>query len=110
MPLFYNAADVLLLTSRHEGSNNTVKEALACDLPVVSTDCGDIRERLNGVRGCHVCARDPVELGSRLSEVVERRQKCDGRSRIEALSMDRVAFRILGCYEAALRKPVPVRR
>ena len=46
---YYNAADVLLLTSYHEGSNNSIKEALACNLPVVSVDVGDARERLQEV-------------------------------------------------------------
>lgn len=109
MPLFYNAADALLLTSRHEGSNNTVKEALACNLPVVSTDCGDIRERLRDVRWCHVCARDPLDLGARLAEVVERREKSNGRAHMESLSLDRVAGRILACYWAALSGNLRVR-
>ena len=46
---YYNAADVLLMTSFHEGSNNSIKEALACNLPVVSVDVGDAQERLKNV-------------------------------------------------------------
>lgn len=102
VPLFYNAADVLLLTSRHEGSNNTVKEALACNLPVVATRCGDIPERLQGIRNCYVCSRDPRDLGTRLSQVAERRERSNGRAHVQELSIDRVARRILRCYEAAL--------
>jgi glycosyltransferase involved in cell wall biosynthesis len=102
MGLFYNAADVLLLTSRHEGSNNTVKEALACNLPVVATPCGDVRERLQGVQACHVCARDPLELGARLTEVAARRQRSDGRAHLQGLTLEPVAASIIRCYERAL--------
>ena len=50
VPLYLSAADVLALCSIEEGSPTVVKEALACGLPVVSTDVGDVRQ---------VLARDP---------------------------------------------------
>lgn len=104
MPLFFNAADVLLLTSRHEGSNNTVKEALACNLPIVTTVCGDVRERLAGVSNCHICGRDARELGKRVAEVLTRHQRTNGRKHIRELSLDRVAMKIKQCYDRALTK------
>ena len=64
MPRRLNAGDVLLLTSRHEGSPTIVKEALACDLPVVSVDVGDVRERISGIAGCYLAAPDPVDLAA----------------------------------------------
>ena len=104
MPLFFNAADALLLTSRHEGSNNTVKEALACNLPVISTACGDVRERLAGVSDCYICGRDARELGERLAEVVTRHGRNNGRRQIQDLSLDRVAVKVKQCYERAISK------
>jgi teichuronic acid biosynthesis glycosyltransferase TuaC len=47
--LIMNAADCLLFTSDWEGSPAIVQEALACNLPIVSVDVGDLRERLNNV-------------------------------------------------------------
>lgn len=49
LPLYYNAAHLLLLPSLHEGSNNSLKEALACNCPVVASAVGDAEERLAGV-------------------------------------------------------------
>ncbi len=75
MPLYLNAADVLLLTSRHEGSPTIVKEALACNLPVVSTDVGDVRERIASIDGCSVCDNDePETIAFALGEGVGERQ------------------------------------
>jgi glycosyltransferase involved in cell wall biosynthesis len=45
-----NAFDVFVLTSETEGSPNVVYEALACGVPVVATDVGDLRhENIKGL-------------------------------------------------------------
>ena len=62
MPALMNAADCLLVTSDAEGSPTVVQEALATNLPVVSVDVGDIRERLEGVACSRVAERDPHAL------------------------------------------------
>lgn len=38
---YYRAADVVLITSHHEGSSNALKEALLCQTPVLTTPVGD---------------------------------------------------------------------
>ncbi|MDH7515012.1 MAG: asparagine synthase (glutamine-hydrolyzing) [Bacteroidota bacterium] len=72
LPVYLNAADVLLMTSRLEGSPNVVKEALACGLPVVSVPVGDVAERLAGVQGSVLCPDDSPESVARgILEVME---------------------------------------
>ncbi len=103
IPLYMNAADVLLVTSRTEGSPTVVQEAMACNLPVVSVDVGDVRERLAGVSHCAVVAsRDPVQLGAALAEVLRAPRRSDGRRHAETLSLEAIAARLQQIYRAVL--------
>jgi glycosyltransferase involved in cell wall biosynthesis len=49
-----NSADCLLMTSVSEGSPQVVKEALACNLPVVSVHVGDVQNILSDIPNCHI--------------------------------------------------------
>lgn len=105
MPLYMNACDALLLTSAHEGSPNVVKEALACDLPVVSTDVGDVGERIRYVEGCHLAKRDdPQALAAALTEVLDRHQRARGRASVGSLSESVLTRKVIAVYERALRQ------
>ena len=103
IPLYMNAADCLLVTSRTEGSPTVVQEAMACNLPVVSVDVGDVRERLLGVRHCAVVRRDPAALGLALATLPRQPRRSDGRAHAEALSVDAIAARLVELYGALLR-------
>jgi len=103
MPLYYNAADVLLVPSLREGSPNTVKEAMACNLPVVSTDVGDARKRLGPVSNSHVCI-DDSELTDALVSVLDSGERSDGRSYVEEVSLERMGERLRAVYESVLRE------
>jgi len=94
MPAFYRAADVFLCASRQEGSPNVVKEALACDLPVVSTPVGDVPERLRGVTPSAVVPRDPQAMADALVAILEGRQRCNGRQAVADASQEVVARRV----------------
>lgn len=101
MPNYLNAADALLLTSKREGSPNTVKEAMACNVPVVATDVGDVRQRLDGVKGSYVCQTDE-ELTDALAAVLEHGEDSNGRSAIRELTVEGMGTDIKRIYETVL--------
>lgn len=104
MPLFYQAADVALCCSVAEGSPNMVKEALACNLPVVSTPVGDVPERLAGVFPSCIVSRNPKELGEAIVNIMRTRQRSNGREKVLHLSLEQAANLILSIYRSVLTK------
>lgn len=80
--------DVLLLSSVSEGISNAVLEAMACEVPVVVTDCGGMREAVtDGVEGFVVPVRDSAALADRLAllakdQDLRRRLGIAGRQRV----------------------------
>lgn len=98
VPLYMNAADVMLMTSRFEASPVTVREALACNLPVVSTDVGDVDEVLAGIEGCHVVDDNPEVMALLLADLLREPRKVAGRGRAEKYSLARVAERVMEIY------------
>jgi teichuronic acid biosynthesis glycosyltransferase TuaC len=100
MPELMSAADCLLLTSSIEGSPNVVKEALMCDLPIVSTPVGDVSELLADVEPSWVRPADPQALGDALTECLVEPRRSNGRSVSSWLGAEEIAERVLGLYES----------
>lgn len=101
IPFYMNAADVLLLTSKWEGSVNVVKEAMACNLPIVSTDVGDVRENTADVIGCYVYENNPASLMEGLEKALQLETRSNGRAKIIELNLDSesVAKKLIAVYE-----------
>jgi len=103
IPVYMNACDALLFTSMFEGSPNVVKEALACNLPVVSTAVGDVSERLKGVTGCSVFEEvDIAGMADALTAILRRRQRIDGRAAVSELDENLLAQKMIAVYQRAL--------
>lgn len=99
MPIWLNASDVFLLTSEHEGSPNIVKEALACNTPVVSTDVGDVAERMEGLQGCYLTTFDVKLIVEKLTTVYQNPINPNSREKIQAdVSLEMTANRIIQIY------------
>lgn len=100
MPLVLSAADALLLCSDQEGSPTMVKEAMACGLPVVTNDVGDVRERLAGVAPGAIVERDPARMAEALKEVLLLGRRSNGRDRVvanmaDARTLDQLTLELL---------------
>ena len=102
VPLYMNACDVIILPSEHEGSPQVVKEAMACNLPVVSVDVGDVPDVLAGVEGCYVCRRDPVSIAEKVELILEQRSRTHGREKTQRYDLSSIAKRIIQVYEETL--------
>ena len=104
VPWYMNACDALVLVSDYEGSPMVVKEAMACGLPIVSTDVGDVREIVKGTDGCYICRQDVADVADKLRLALAFGRRTEGRRRVEHLSVERVAERIVRVYEETLRR------
>lgn len=98
VPLIMNACDVLVLTSDSEGSPTVIKEAMACNLPIVSVDVGDVVEVIKDVTNCYICKQDPVNIAERVKLVLNEGIRSTGRNNIKHLSSKKIVGKIIGLY------------
>lgn len=102
VPTYMNAADVFVFASETEGSPVVIKEALACNLPIVSVDVGDVTEMIESVSECYVCPRTPESIAAAVLRVLEHGRRSNGREVALRFSLDSIAARIMEIYRAAL--------
>ncbi len=109
MPVYHNAADMVLLTSLWEGSPNVIKEAMACNVPVVSTDVGDVREVIGDTEGCYITSFDPQDVAGKIKKALifsVNKGQTQGRERLMELGLDTesVASKLMDVYRKILNK------
>ena len=110
-----NACDLFALPSHSEGSPQALKEAMACNCPIVATDMADVRHLLGDLPG-HYILRNPRptherwdadekstdELVALLQEALHFDGRTNGRDRIleMGLSNEQVAQRLITIYQS----------
>lgn len=88
MPFYMNASDVVLLTSLWEGSPNVIKEAMACNRPVVSCNVGDVEKLLHDLPGCYLTSHSVDDVSYALTQALEYQKDTNGRQRLIDLKLD----------------------
>lgn len=107
VPHYLNEADVLVFPSFMEGSPNVIKEAMACNCPIVTTDVGDVKWVIGETKGCYIASFDRTDFSEKIKLAINFSQangRTNGRQRIVelGLDMDTVAKRIIEVYKKAL--------
>jgi glycosyltransferase involved in cell wall biosynthesis len=109
---YLNSVDVFALCSFGEGSPNVVKEAMACNCPIVTTPAGDAAWVVSDTPGCYVATYDPSNFAEKLRQALAFNQRTTGRQRIVELGLDAgtVADRIKAIYNQILIKGERVKK
>jgi len=101
MPLWINAANAVLVTSERESFGLSVLEALACDVPVLSTPVGVAPQVLAGVAGAHCAAFEADAWRAAVAPLVRAADpRVAGRAAAEPYAADRMAARVLERWRA----------
>lgn len=91
IPLYLCASDVLISTSKWEGSPNIIKEAMACNTPIVSTDVGDVSNLSQGLDSMWICYADPQRLSKAIIKAMNFTGSASSREKIEKMGLDSVS-------------------
>ena len=91
-----------------EGSPNVVKEAMACNCPVVATDVGDVAWLFGNTPGYFLTGFKPEAVAENIRlalQYVKESRKPKGRERIMDLKLDAssTAKRLISVYQSVLR-------
>ncbi|QQR77090.1 MAG: glycosyltransferase family 4 protein [Candidatus Moraniibacteriota bacterium] len=104
----YHRAHVYVLPSLNEGMSNNVLEALACGLPIITTDTGGTRELVeDGVNGCIIRMRDSQHIAEKIAFLASHPEEAkrygeESRRRAESLGWSEVAKSYRRAYEDAI--------
>jgi glycosyltransferase involved in cell wall biosynthesis len=99
---YMNAANALILPSLAEGTPNVVKEAMACNVPVVATDVGDVAQVIGHTAGCTVCPPSADALAVGLTRAFLHTGPTTGRADIAHLRSSAILQHVLDLYAQAL--------
>lgn len=103
--LLLNACNLLLLTSFSEGSPQIIKEAMACNCPIVATDVGDIKEVIGNTKGCYITSYDPDDVAENIKQALNFNKRTEGREKVKRFDNKHIAEKIYNVYKMVISNP-----
>ena len=96
--LLMNGVDLLLVTSLSETGPIVVKEAMACNCPIVSTDVGDVRIVINKTNLCFVTNFNPKNISKNINTILQKPDRSNGRNFILDYDVHKIAEKLKTIY------------
>jgi glycosyltransferase involved in cell wall biosynthesis len=100
IPELINCADVLALSSFYEGSPTVIKESIACNVPIVSVDVGDVKSVINDIEGCYICDYNEYDFSKKILKVVNSNINLNVNSKINRFSKENIGELTLSAYKS----------
>lgn len=97
-----NCVDACVMSSFSEGSPQFIKEAMACNCPIVSCNVGDVKEVIDGAENCYIANNHKEDFAIKLNKVLTNRQGSNGREKISSYDNRVIAKRIIELYKSVL--------
>lgn len=100
-----SACDLFALPTKSEGSPQALKEAMACNSPIVATDVADIKHLLGDLEGHYICTFDPKDVAEKVEQALNFNGRTKGRERIIELGLtnDLVAKKLVEIYKTIIK-------
>jgi len=99
-----NAADLLLVTSFSETGPLIVKEAIACNCPVVSTDVGNVREVISDKNNSYITSYNAKEIEDAIKKILRSKDFISNtKIDLQEYSLNRTALKIKEVYQRTLK-------
>jgi len=96
--LVMNAVDAVLMTSKTEGSPQFIKEAMACNRPIVTTNVGDVEEIINGTNGCFITAPAVETVAGDLKKTLQYKSTTGREAMGQRYDNEALVSRIIQLY------------
>ena len=100
--LILNASDLLLVTSLSETGPIIVKEALACNCPIISTDVGDVKKLIQNVQNCYISSYNPEEIKKKINLVLLNNKRTNGKQAVKNFKLENIAYKVIDVYKTTL--------
>lgn len=99
-----SACDLFALPTKSEGSPQALKEAMACNCPIIATDVADIKHLLGDLDGHYICSFDPKDVAEKVEKALAFNSRTKGRERIIELGLtnDLVAKKLVDIYQSII--------